>query len=255
MILLRQSARAARLLGVTLVWYVLLELGWLACSLAPRAAQRRRRWRRLVKRRWCAAVCRALAVRVEVVGEPPRQPSFLVSNHLSYLDVPVLGSLIDTVFVSKAEVADWPAIGHLATRGGTVFVDRARKRALPQVNERIRTVLAQGDGVVVFPEGTSTGGDELLPFRPSLLAPAADLGLEVRSATLSYAAGPGDPPARQSVCWWADAPFGPHVLGLLGLSRVRARVVFHPQTVREADRKQLADRLWSCVRSGMPQGE
>lgn len=244
---LRALLRGTRLLGVTLFWYLYLEVGWLALLFAAKKRERRRSWRRYIKRNWCAAVCRALAVRVEVVGEPPRQPCFLVSNHLSYLDIPVLGSLVDTVFVSKAEVARWPGVGLLATRADTIYVDRERKRRLPEVNARIRDVLAHGDGVVVFPEGTSTGGERVLPFRPSLLASAAELGLEVRCAGLAYASGPGDPPASESVCWWRDMPFGPHVLGLLRLSGIRARVVFPSEAVRSSDRKELAERLWRCV--------
>jgi 1-acyl-sn-glycerol-3-phosphate acyltransferase len=239
--------RGARVLAVMLVSYLLLEAGWLVLWPLPRRAERRRRWRRIVKRRWSRALCRALAVRVEVVGEPPRQPCLLVSNHLSYLDIPVLAGLVDTVFVSKAEVARWPGVGLLATRADTIYVDRERKRRLPEVNARIRDVLAHGDGVVVFPEGTSTGGERVLPFRPSLLASAAELGLEVRCAGLAYASGPGDPPASESVCWWRDMPFGPHVLGLLRLSGIRARVVFPSEAVRSSDRKELAERLWRCV--------
>ena len=244
---LRLVWRGGRLLAVTTAWYLLLEAGWLLLTLDPGRAERRRRWRQFVKRRWCAAVCRALAVRVEVVGNPPSEPGLLVSNHLSYLDIPVLGSLVDTVFVSKAEVAGWPGMGHLATRGGTIYVERHRKRSLPEVNARIRAALAGGDGVVLFPEGTSTGGDTVLPFRPSLLAPAAELDLPVRSVGLVYATGPEDPPASECVCWWRDMPFGPHVLRLLRLSGIRARVAFAPGAEQGTDRKELAERLWRRV--------
>jgi 1-acyl-sn-glycerol-3-phosphate acyltransferase len=244
---LRLVWRGSRLVLATLTAYLLLEIGWLVLALLPERAARRRGWRRRIKRRWSRALCRAMAVRVEVVGEPPRQPCLLVSNHLSYLDIPVLAGLVDTVFVSKAEVARWPVVGLLATRADTIYVDRERKRRLPEVNARIRQVLEDGDGVVVFPEGTSTGGDGVLPFRPSLLAPAAELGLEVRCARLCYATGPGDPPASESVCWWRDMPFGPHVLGLLRLSGIQARVFFPPEAVRASDRKELAERLWRCV--------
>jgi 1-acyl-sn-glycerol-3-phosphate acyltransferase len=244
---LRILFRGARLLAVTVLWYGLLELGWLAGRLRPGYAERRLRWRRFIKRNWCAAVCRAMAVEVDVAGEPPRQASLLVSNHLSYLDIPVLGSLYDTVFVSKAEVAGWPGIGLLATRAGTVYVDRSRKRGLPEVNEAIRSALARGDGVVLFPEGTSTGGDQVLPFRPSLLSPAADLGLAVHGVRLAYCSGSGDPPASECICWWGDMPLVGHVLKLLSLSRVHVRASFAPESASAEDRKELAERLWRNV--------
>jgi 1-acyl-sn-glycerol-3-phosphate acyltransferase len=244
---LRLLFRGTRLLAVTAWWYGLLEVGWLVCWALPRSAERRLRWRRYIKRNWCAAVCRSMAVHIEVAGEPPRQASLLVSNHLSYLDIPVLGSLYDAVFVSKAEVAGWPAIGHLASRAGTLYVDRARKRELPEVNEGIRTALARGDGVILFPEGTSTGGERVLPFRPALLSPATDLGLAVHGVRLAYCSGPGDPPASECVCWWGEMPFFGHATRLMTLSGVHVRVSFAAEAASAADRKELAERLWRNV--------
>ncbi len=239
--------RGARLAGVTLTWYLLLLAGWLALLPLSQRARRQARWRQRVLRRWSGAVCRALAVEVELAGPAPREPCFLVANHLGYLDIVVLGSALDTLFVSRADVADWPVIGHLASCGGTLFLERSRKRTLLDVNRRIAAALSAGSGVVVFPEGTSSGGERVLPFRPSLLAPAAELGLPVRYAALSYTTLAPDPPASEAVCWWRDMPFGPHVLGLLGLSGVRARVAFGAETVRSSDRKELAQKLWQGV--------
>ncbi len=239
--------RGTRLSAVTLVAFLALMAGQLFLLPLPGNSSRRARWRQRVARRWSSAVCRALAVRVEVEGEPPRTAGFLVANHLGYLDIVVLGSVLDTVFVSRADLADWPVIGFLATRAGTIYLERERKRALLSVNQRIQAALAAGGGVVVFPEGTSSGGQRVLPFRPSLLAPAADLGLPVCYAALSYATHAGDPAASKAVCWWGEMPFGPHVLGLLGLRGVRARVAFGAQTVKSSDRKELARKLWQGV--------
>jgi len=245
----RVTWRSARLAWVTLLGVGELALRNLTSGLGTGEAARARRLanRRRTMRRWCAGVCRALAVRVEVRGSPPSQPGLLVCNHLGYLDIPVLGAHADTIFVSKSEVADWPVIGRLATLGGTIYVERAAKRKLPAVNEQIRSALERGDGVVVFPEGTSSGGDEVLPFRPSLLAPAEELGLEVHAAGLCYATAPGDPPARVSVCWWGEMEFAPHVLGLLRLREVRATLTFAPRAVRGTTRKELAQTLRDSV--------
>lgn len=244
---LRVAWRGARLTWVTMLGVSELVLRHLAAGIGAGAHDRRRDNRRRVMRKWCAGVCRALAVRVEVRGEPPRSACLLVCNHLGYLDIPVLGAHTDTIFVSKSEVADWPVIGPLATLGGTIYVERARKRRLPSVNEQIRSALLRGDGVVVFPEGTSSPGDEVLPFRASLLAPAEELGLEVRAAGLSYATASGDPPARESVAWWGNADFAPHVLGLLRLREVRAVLTFAERPVRAGNRKELAQTLRETV--------
>lgn len=242
---LRVAWRGARLASVTLLRVIELALRDLAAG--PGAEARRQANRRLVMRRWCADVCRALAVRVEVRGDPPREACLLVCNHLGYLDIPVLGAFADTIFVSKSEVADWPVIGRLATRGGTIYVERAAKRKLPSVNEQIRAALSRGDGVVVFPEGTSSPGDEVLPFRASLLAPAEELGLPVRAAGLRYATSPGDPPARESVAWWGEAEFAPHVLRLLRLREVRAVLTFAERPICAGNRKELAQTLREVV--------
>jgi len=243
----RAAWRAARLAWVTLCAVGVLALTSLFSGFGAGGRARRLRHRQRVMRRWCAGVCAALGVEVQVHGTPPGEPCLLVCNHLSYLDIPVLGAHAHTIFVSKSEVAHWPVVGRLATLGGTIYVERAAKRKLPRVNEQIRAALARGEGVVVFPEGTSSPGDEVLPFRASLLAPAEELGLEVRAAGLAYATADSDPPARVSVCWWGDMEFAPHVLGLLRLRAVRATLSFAPRGVRAESRKDLAQTLRETV--------
>ena len=241
---LRVTTRLVRAGAATAVLFGSWAIGHVLLAFAPRT---RLRWRRTVMRRWCAAVCAAFAVRVEVVGAPPPAGVLLVCNHLSYLDVPVLGSALDTSFVSKAEVAGWPVIGLLARCFDTVFLVRERKRDLPATNAQIARALSKGIGVVVFPEGTSTKGESVLPFRPSLLAPAAEAGLEVWAATLSYRTGAQDPPASTHVCWWGDMPFGPHALEMAALERIEARVEFLREPVRDEDRKRLAEKLQQAI--------
>ncbi len=199
-------------------------------------------------RAWSRVSCALLGVRVQVEGVPPAAPGMLVSNHLGYLDILVLARTVPAVFVAKSEIRSWPVLGTLSAQFGTLFIERARKRSIPEVNDRVRQAVAAGDLVTVFPEGTSTRGDAVLPFRPSLLAPAADGKLPVWTATLTYATAPPDPPASRAVCWWGDMTFGPHVLQLFGLSGIDARVTFSPEAVQNEDRKELARTLWEQVR-------
>ena len=241
---LRAATRACLIVGSTSGLFVVYLTG---CALR-RDPDARARFRNGMIQRWARLQTRLLGIRIAVEGEPP-QGSLVVSNHLSYVDILVLGSQFPCIFVSKAEVADWPGMGRVARSAGTIFVDRERKRELPRTAEQIATELERGSAVVLFPEGTSSPGAELLPFRPSLLAPAASTGCPVAYAALRYSAPEGHPPASESVCWWGGMTFGGHVLGLLRLPYIDAQVRFGPEPVRETDRKVLAARLWHAVRN------
>lgn len=209
--------------------------------------QVQRRWRRLIFRAWGRTLCRVLGVHIEVVGKPSDEPGVLVCNHLTYIDIPVLAGYLDTVFVAKSEIASWPAIGFLSRHMGTIFIDRGRNRSIPEVNRQIDAALAAGDGVVIFPEGTSTSGAAVAPFRASLLEPAAEAQRPVHVASLSYRTAEGMRPPSEVVCWWGDMEFGPHLIQFLGLKRVDGRLEFGTTAVVESDRKLLAEKLWRAV--------
>jgi 1-acyl-sn-glycerol-3-phosphate acyltransferase len=200
-------------------------------------------WRTRIFHAWGRAMAWLLGMRVEVEGSAPRPPFVLVSNHLGYVDVILLASRLRCVFVSKAEVRGWPVVGSLCASVDTLFIQREVKRDIPRVVGQIEDVLAGGRGVVLFPEGTSSGGEGVLPFRPSLLESAARAALPVHAAAIAYRTPPGWPPARDVVCWWGSMPFAGHVWKLLGLPGFGARVVFGEEPVCDTDRKLLAERL------------
>jgi 1-acyl-sn-glycerol-3-phosphate acyltransferase len=162
----------------------------------------------------------------------------VVSNHLSYVDIMVYGAAMQCVFVSKSEVRSWPIFGWLATLAGTIYVDRKRRTDTFNANEYISRVMQQGLRVVVFPEGTSTGGDEVLPFYPSLFEPAVTHALPVTSAYLSYEIQGGT--VAQDVAYWGDMTFFPHLLRLLRMDEIRAAVRFSEAPKVFADRKVAA---------------
>ncbi|MFT7668964.1 MAG: 1-acyl-sn-glycerol-3-phosphate acyltransferase [Planctomycetota bacterium] len=207
-----------------------------------------RRQNRIV-RRWAGWMNRILQIHITVQGPPPPAPFIMVSNHLSYTDVLVLMSQTDARLLSKSEVASWPLLGRLAKIGGTLFINRKMRADIPRVLEEIKATLSLERGIVIFPEGTSSAGLEVMPFKTSLFQVAAAGDFEVVTAAIRYTTGAGDPSAQWSVCWWGDMGFGAHLLGLMRLSRVNAQVTFAEEHLRGSDRKQLAQAAWASVDS------
>ena len=183
---------------------------------------------------------RFLQVEPQASGPIPSR-GLLISNHLSYLDILVLSSLTPAVFVSKHDVKYWPVFGQFAVLAGTVFVDRRRRFQVGPINDEITAALKQGALVVLFPEGTSTNGQTLLPFKSSLLEPATNPAWPLAIGWIHYEIDDGD--ASNEVCYWGDHTFFPHMLNLLSKRRVRATVRFGHFAERNGDRKELAQRL------------
>lgn len=238
------------------VFYALFQLGKLAFYQSPRGWARVRG--ALIKL-WGRTTAKVLGMSIEFSGVRPQPPFFLVSNHLSYVDIIVYAALLDCVFVSRADVAQWPGIGVLAQAGGTIFLNREKIHDIPRVIGLINQKLNAGQGVIVFPEGTSTKGESVAPFKASLLEPAARGGYPVSYASLSYRTPPGGLHAQDSVCWWGDATFVPHLLTLLGIPRFKAIVSFGEVAIQSEDRKVLAKNLWEAVNkqfipSALPSG-
>ena len=180
----------------------------------------------------------------DVTGAIPKN-GLLVSNHLSYLDILAISATTPAVFVSKADVRRWPLFGWLAALAGTVFVDRERRTLVVEVNREIQTALDEGVLVVIFPEGTSSNGETVLPFRTSLLEPAARGGHEIATGWIHYEVDDGD--AKQEVCYWGDHSFFPHLINLLGKKSVRATIRFGKFERTTADRKELSKQLHAAV--------
>jgi 1-acyl-sn-glycerol-3-phosphate acyltransferase len=157
-----------------------------------RLAHRRHSPRR-ARALWLQVICKRLLrlwrTRIEVHGDVPFS-GLVVSNHLTYLDILVICSTTPAVFVAKREISGWPVFGWFAILAGTVFVDRSRRSVVADVANEVKQALGEGALVVLFPEGTSSDGSTVLPFRPSLLQPVAE---ETYAAPESVAAESLDP--------------------------------------------------------------
>lgn len=236
--------RLAGFLGLMAAFHIC----WLAGL--PAVAWSRARswqWRCLIFRNWARATAALMGVRVEVEGRPPSGPVLLVANHLSYIDVIALAAGFDAAFIAKSEVAGWPLLGILSRQMGTIFIDRRRRRDILRVNALVERYLREGRSVILFPEGTTTGGEGVLPFKSSLLEPAARLGQSVRFATLGYRTHPLDPQPSESVCWWREMEFAPHLFRMFALRGIVAEVRFGETGIVAADRKALARSLHRAI--------
>lgn len=227
----------ALLIAALAAWFPLLVLRPFLVRPAPRAW---RAVRRSVLRRWGRASLAILGCRVTVRGTAPQSPFLLISNHLSYVDIFLLSAFAPGRFVAKAEIRGWPVAGAMCRTVDIIFVDRRRRRDVTRVGERIAAALADGDPVILFPEGTSTPGHQVEPLKPSLLAPAAEREVPVRWAVVRYETPPDETPAFLSVAWWGEMPLLPHAPDLLRMRRIDAEIEFGDEPVQSADRKALA---------------
>lgn len=200
-------------------------------------------WRQVIFKLWADAFVRISNMKIEVIGTPPRPPFFLVSNHLSYTDIPAFRAVAEGVFVAKSDIEEWFLGGKIVRDMGTIFINRQNRRDIPRAGELIIERLDSGEGVIVFPEGTSTRGEEVLPFNSSFLEFAAKKNLPVSYASISYKTPPGEMPACDAVCWWEDISFIEHLWRLFQVKEYTAVINFGDEAVNEPNRKELARRL------------
>lgn len=275
---LRAASILAGFAGLTLP---LMPVQAALVRVAPSLARRLPHW-------YHRRVCRLIGVRLHVVGEVARgHPVLLISNHSSWLDIPVLSAVAPVSFVAKKEVGTWPGVSALARLQRTVFVDRERRTAVGATANDITKRLAAGDTIVLFAEGTSSDGNRVLPFRTSLFAaakpslPARRSG-EPNSTTeqLAQQGGGQDPQEtisaktvvqtiaitytrlhgvpltradRPLVGWYGDMDLPPHAWKLLQAGPIDARIVIGaPVPLEEfADRKSLARHSEDEIRNNL----
>lgn len=207
-----------------------------------------------------AVLCKLLRFRIRIVGEPIRDRAVLfVSNHVSWADILVIGSIAPIAFVSKAEVGNWPLVGPTARLQRTVFVDRTRRQqtgdAIAEMVQRLESDIS----VVLFAEGTSSDGNRVLPFRSALIgavreaASRAETGIVIQPMSICYTALHGIPMGRQRrplIAWYGDLDFVPHFKAFLRRGVVDVVVSYGEPIAADAstDRKKLARQLEGAVR-------
>jgi 1-acyl-sn-glycerol-3-phosphate acyltransferase len=192
----------------------------------------------------CARIARRLALAPSVShAEVGEGAGLTVSNHLTYLDVLVYGAVRPFLFVAKSEVRRWPLLGTLASLGGTIYVDRDRGLQVADATLEIEQALRDGISVLLFPEGTSSNGSSVLPFRSPLFDPAIRAGAPVTAAAVRYHAADA---TEDQVTYWGDMVFLPHLFRTLCVRGLTAEIGFD-SPCRFPDRKCAASEAWRQV--------
>lgn len=227
-----------------------------------------RRWRRPIQILWCRAMCRLAGLRIHESGQPRLGgPTLYVCNHVSYLDIAVLSRRLRGVFVAKAEVSRWPLFGVISRLTETVFVSRHPAEVRAQ-RARIRAHLAAGGNLLLFPEGTSTDGSAVAPFKAALLDIATGRGgtatasgdadaAVVQPITIAYPRSVDGTaltgPRAELYCWFGEMTLLPHLLRVLAMPGADVELRFH-EPVRPANfasRKALALHCQGQVAAGV----
>jgi lyso-ornithine lipid O-acyltransferase len=245
------TIRAAVILAIFLtITLLLIPLQWLLLTLGLPA-------RRTFPHRYHRFVARLFGIHIRVLGTPPATAALLLANHSSWLDIVIFSAVTPLSFVAKSEVGTWPFFGTLARLQRTVFVTRARRSETGEARDAIAERLAQGDVLVLFPEGTSDDGNTVLPFKSALLS-AADAALHggrkviVQPVSTAYVARQGIPMGRENrplYAWYGDMELVPHLWEALEAGPLDVVVQFHPP-LEAMDRKELARTAWDTVRKG-----
>ena len=226
---MRSHLRAAVRLSLYAAWtMLLLPAQAVAVSLRLRAASS-------LPRFYHRGVCRIIGIELKVRGDQaPGKPMLFVANHASYLDITVLGALIRGSFVAKAEIADWPFFGLLAKLQRTVFIERRSAHAAKHRDEISRRLEA-GDALILFPEGTSSDGNRILPFKSALFSVAErevdGRPLTVQPVSVAYLKLDGLPIGREwrpNVAWYGTMNMLGHAWNVFALGKLTVEVGFQP---------------------------
>jgi 1-acyl-sn-glycerol-3-phosphate acyltransferase len=202
-------------------------------------------------RNWSAHVLRILNVRLEVDGMLPTmdlRPAMFVANHVSWLDIWAISSVRAVRFVAKSEVRSWPVIGWLSEKVGVIFIERARRHDTARVSNAGAEALSAGDSLCVFPEGTTSDGTHIYPFRSSLLQSAVDAAALVWPIALYYPGKNGSP--NTDIAYAGDTTFLQSLRAILAQRETTIRLTFaEPINAEGRDRRGLAQTAEDVISS------
>jgi 1-acyl-sn-glycerol-3-phosphate acyltransferase len=191
---------------------------------------------------WSRQLLAMLNIDIIVEGQPPMHRKggcLIVANHVSWLDIIVMNAIHPSRFIAKSEVNDWPVIGWLTRRCGTVFIERAQRRNASMVNRRITRLFEQNVSIGLFPEGTTTDGKQVAPFHSALIQPAIDAGIRVQPMALRYREKNGEP--GTAAVFIGEMTLAQSIWQVLCCTHQSAVVIFTPALIAaNAERRVLA---------------
>lgn len=199
-----------------------------------------------IQQRWCERACRFLNVRITVSGEIHSKAGLWVANHISWLDILVIGSIRPGFFLAKQEVANWPALGWLARGIGTLFIRRGDPQHSAEVQTQMIHHLHSGKPMVIFPEGTTSDGSRVLRFHSRLFRPAEMVGVLVQPLGLHYEGA-----AQEVVPFVGDDAFVPHLLTLLKEEVIEVKVQAHGLIPETASSGEMARHARETIQNGI----
>ena len=177
----------------------------------------------LLKTYWLKVFSAIVGLKITQLGELPKQGALVVSNHISWLDIIVIGRYLPAYFVAKSDILNWPVIGYLARQGGTIFIRRGDKQHILATSEKMLWLLKQQHTIIAFPEGTTTAGDVVLNFHASLFQPALLTKTVIQPVAIAYL---GE--AKHIAPFIGDDEFVAHLFKMLKLRRVDVQITFLP---------------------------
>lgn len=176
-----------------------------------------------IKKHWLCWFSTIINLQVIKEGELPEQTALVVSNHISWLDIIVIGQFLPAYFVAKSDILEWPVVGYLARQAGTIFIRRGDKQQILGTAERMIWLLKQNSNIIAFPEGTTTCGDGVLNFHASLFQPALLTKSPVQPVSIEYLGL-----AKEQAPFVGDDAFVPHLIKMLALDKVEVKLSFLP---------------------------
>lgn len=177
----------------------------------------------LIKKQWLRWFSSIVNLHIIREGELPEQTAILVSNHISWLDIIVIGQYLPAYFVAKSDILSWPVIGYLARQAGTIFIRRGDKKHILATAEKMIWLLRQNRNIIAFPEGTTTKGDEVLHFHASLFQPALLTKSAIQPVVIQYRGL-----AKEQAPFVGNDAFVPHLIKMLMLDKIEVNLSFLP---------------------------
>lgn len=207
------------------------------------------RFQQPVVRYWHRRFCQVLDLDIKVHGKPDKRPALWVSNHVSWLDIPVIGAHFSVYFLSKAEVANWPLVGHLARAGGTLYIKRGSGDS-NGVASQMAEHLQAGRSILFFPEGTTTDGKQLKTFFHKLFQAACMTGTDIQPVVLCYRDEQGE--LHSVAPFIGDDEFTEHLLKVLKEKPMRVELLILPRiSINGRDPRTLAKDLRAMMSEGL----